>query len=187
MTGTWYDSMACTDSRDWLNAGIFYFAALASVRAARHAGLARVDRERVFWCASGAMLAFLSVNEVLDLQAALTDLGRVYAKAFGWYGHYRRLQHLFFAAFGLAIVSTALAVIYLARRTSAPVRIALLGHSLIALFIVERAAAITHMDDIVGMAAVDQGGALLELTGPLIVSAAAMFYAQMRRGSQPLP
>ncbi len=76
-------------------------AALLAVKAADHSSLSKRARDRAFWQITAALLCFLGINELLDLQALITDMGRAHAKAYGWYGEHRQVQYIFVTALGV--------------------------------------------------------------------------------------
>jgi hypothetical protein len=71
------------DAADWTTVAAYMLAAALSVRADVHAGTAREPRERLFWRATAALLSFLGLNDLLDLQMLLTTIGREHAIANG--------------------------------------------------------------------------------------------------------
>jgi hypothetical protein len=135
--------------------------------------------EGMFWWATAALLAFLALNEILDLQTHLTSIGRTLAKAHGWYGEHRGVQYLFVLALGLGAMLVGIATMWLTRRMHSAVRTALAGLIFIGLFVLLRAASFHHLDDFLGSdAAVFSWGSIQELAGIIIVAAAAAYYAR---------
>ena len=182
MISDWQSSIGHADMADWVTVAAYLLAALLSARAARHAGLRRQARESMFWRIAAALLVFLGINELLDLQTLLTSIGRAHAKANGWYGEHRGVQYVFVMALGVAAVFAGIAMLWLTRRTHAAVRLALAGLVFIGLFVLLRAARFHHLDEILGRGAPEfNWGSLQEMAGILIVASAATLYTRKRR------
>lgn len=175
----WTAAVAAADMADWLTVAAYLFAAGLCARAAQHVGIARPDRERLFWQALTVVMILLGVNELLDLQALLTVLGRDYAKAHGWYGHHRRVQYVFVLALAAAAIVTGLVAVWLTRRLAWSVRIALVGLIFIGTFVLLRAASFHHLDDLMsGGPPAFNFGSWQEVFGIAIVAAAAGSYGR---------
>lgn len=173
----WRGAVAGADAADWLTVAAYLGTALLAGRAAGRAWLNRRGRERAFWQITAALLCFLGVNELLDLQALLTDLGRAHAKAHGWYGEHRRVQYIFITALAGVAVAAGLAMLWLTRRSHAAVRLALAGLVFIGLFVLFRAASFHHLDELLGRGPpVFTWGTVQEIAGIAIVALAAMLY-----------
>ena len=178
-------SIADADMADWVTVAAYLLAAMLSARAARHAGIGCQADDRLFWRATALVLVLLAVNELLDLQALLTALGRAHAKANGWYGEHRRAQYAFVVALGGAALIAGAGLLWLTRRMHVTVRLALVGLASIGLFILVRAASFHHLDEVLG-----RGwqrfklGSIQEMAGILIVAAAAALYARRRSGTR---
>ena len=176
-------SIADADMADWVTVAAYILAASLCARAARRAVAGRETRDSMFWRITALLLVLLGINELLDLQTLLTTVGRAHAKANGWYGEHRRVQYVFVIALGVAAVFAGIAMLWLTRRTHAAVRLALAGLVFIGLFVLLRAASFHHLDEILGRGAPEfNWGSLQEMTGILIVAAAAAFYTRKRQG-----
>ncbi len=183
MISEWQSSIADADLADWVTVAAYLLAAFLSARAARHAWLRRQPGERLFWQFTTLLLVLLAINELLDLQTLLTSLARAHAKANGWYGEHRRVQHLFVIALALAALFAGIGMLWLTRRSHLAVRLAAIGLGFIGLFILLRAASFHHLDEILGSgAAVFNLGSLQEMAGILIVAGAGALYARTSRG-----
>lgn len=182
MISDWQSSIAHADMADWVTVAAYLLAASLSALAAGHARLRREARDGMFWRITAVLLILLGINELLDLQALLTSVGREYAKANGWYGEHRRVQYVFVMALGVAAAVAGIAMLWLTRRAHGAVRLALAGLVFIGLFVLLRAASFHHLDDILGGGAPTfNWGSLQELAGVLIVAAAAALYARKHR------
>ena len=179
--GDWRTSLAHADAADWVTVAAYLIAAFFSGRAAAHASLRRETLEIVFWRITAALLVFLGINELLDLQTLLTSLGRDHAKANGWYGERLRVQYVFVLLLGILAVAVGIAVLWLTWRAHAAVRLALVGLVFIGLFVLLRAASFHHLDKLLGGGAREfNWGSIQEMAGIIIVAAAAALYVRNR-------
>jgi hypothetical protein len=177
----WQSSIALADAADWVTVAAYLLASLLSARAGRLEVPESDAREVVFWRATAVLLVLLGINELLDLQMLLTSVGRAYAKANGWYGHHREVQYEFVVGLGIAAVVFGIAMLWLTRRMHATVRLALVGLVFIGLFVLLRAASFHHVDEILGRGLPEfNWGSIQEMSGILIVAAAAALYARKR-------
>lgn len=182
MTADWQASIANADMADWVTVAAYLVAALLAARAAFHAWLRREPRERAFWWCTSALLVFLGVNELLDLQTLLTSLARAHARAYGWYGEHRQVQYAFVLALGAVAALAGIAVLWFTRRMHVAIRLALAGLIFIGLFVLLRAASFHHLDDLLGRGLREFNyGSIQEMAGILIVAGAAWLYARRRR------
>jgi predicted outer membrane lipoprotein len=178
----WLATISEPDLADWITVMGYLLAAALAVRAASRAKLMRERQEAWFWGAAAVALCLLSVNELLDMQTLLTIVVRDHAKAHGWYGAHRNLQHAFVVGLLLASALGAIAMLWVARRAKAMVRLALVGFIFICAFIVLRAASFHHADEILGSGLRSFNlGSIQEAIGILIVAFAAIKYPHLRR------
>lgn len=100
----------------------------------------------LFWWLLAALLLALGVNKQLDLQSALTTIGRRVAREQGWYEGRAAIQKAFVA--GVAAVGVAAlgvgAVVF--RRAIGRRPLAALGALFVVVFVVVRAASFHHVD-----------------------------------------
>ena len=182
MTSDWQSSIRQADAADWVTVAAYLVAALLAARAAGQARLRQQGRDGAFWRITAMLLVLLGINELLDLQTLLTSAGRAHAKANGWYGEHRKVQHLFVVALGIAAVLAGSVMLWLTRRTHAALRLALAGLAFIGVFILLRAASIHHLDELLGGGPPSfRWGSVQEMTGILMVAAAAWLYTRESR------
>lgn len=175
----WQASIAHADMADWVTVAAYLLGAGLSARASRHARLQRLSHETWFWRLTAALLLFLAINELLDLQTLLTIIGRAHAKAHGWYPQHRRIQYIFVVALAFGAFVSGAMILWLTRQMHASIRLALGGLLFIGLFILLRAASFHHLDDILGRGATEFPlGSIQEMAGILIVAAAALMYSR---------
>jgi hypothetical protein len=94
----------------------------------------------------------LGINKQLDLQTALTELGRVLASMQGWYEQRRTVQFWFIVAVAAICFLMALVLLVLARARRAPMPtwLALVGVVIVLGFVTIRAASFHHFDQFIG-------------------------------------
>ena len=130
--------------------------------------------EHWFWKLLFIGLVFLGINKQLDLQSALTEIGRMLADRQGWYEVRGQVQIAFIA--GIAIMGLTLLVATLNLIWGAPRATywALLGSTGLLVFVIVRAASFHHIDEMLGR---DLSGLrinwLLEMGMLLLISASA--------------
>jgi hypothetical protein len=133
------------------------------------------DRLRTLWLGLASVLLLLGINKQLDLQTALTELGRMASKRFGWYAIRRPVQLAFIFAVALLGLATYRAVLLLARGHVRSMRAVLAGTLFLICFVTIRAASFHHIDRLLGR---DIGGFRLnwvvELGGIAFIIAGAV-------------
>jgi len=112
--------------------------------------LSEARRERSLWKLLAAGFLLLGINKQLDLQSALTEIGRMMAQDEGWYDERRRVQLAFVVVVAALAVALAVALFVLGRRAGRDLQIALVGSALVCCFVVIRAASFHHMDLLLG-------------------------------------
>lgn len=132
-------------------------------------------RERLFWALIAGLLLALAINKQADLQSLLTAFGRCLAKSQGWYDQRRMVQQVFFLVLGVSAIGGVGTLLWgLRRRLHANV-LPLLGLAFMAIFILSRAADAYHLDtQLVALLHARWIARILELSGPLIISVAAL-------------
>jgi len=108
-------------------------------------------RLRSLWLGFFLMLLFLGINKQLDLQTAVTEMGRMAAHSEGWYAIRRRFQVVFILLVFLASAWLFRSILLLAsgyRRRLSPV---LLGIAFLVCFVTTRAASFHHIDRLLGV------------------------------------
>jgi hypothetical protein len=129
----------------WFTVALYF---LAVISAWLTANSASVDRS--LWRAISIAFVALGINKQLDLQTALTELGRVLATSEGWYEHRRVVQFWFIVAVGAGCFLLALILLFTARLAPWPTWVALIGVVLVLAFVAIRAASFHHFDRFIG-------------------------------------
>lgn len=139
-------------------------------------------REWRLWQALTALLAALGLNKQLDLQSALTELGRLLARSGGWYQERRGVQIVFIAAVALAGAGAAALALWTVRRTAPAVRVAVAGACALVAFVVARAASFHHVDTVISRELLGlRLGSLVELAAIGVIFAATRWRASTLR------
>jgi hypothetical protein len=132
------------------------------------------ERLQTLWRGLALVLLLLGINKQLDLQTALTELGRMSAHAGGWYARRRPVQVAFIGAVALVGLATFRAVLLLAAGELRSLRAVLAGTVFIIVFVTIRAASFHHIDRLLGS---DIGGFrmnwVIEVGGLLFIIAGA--------------
>jgi NADH:ubiquinone oxidoreductase subunit K len=105
-----------------------------------------VPAERLAWRTLAVALAVLGVNKQLDLQTALTELGRMLATDEGWYESRHRVQRVFILAVGSVAATIGMGLLVVMRRAPLGTRISLVGFCALLAFVVVRASSFHHVD-----------------------------------------
>src|SRR5882672_2703243 len=109
-----------------------------------------ISSEKYTWRAVSILFLALGINKQLDLQTALTELGRVLAYNQGWYGERQTVQVWFIVGVAITCITTAIILLIWARKSPAPTWLALLGTAAVLAFVLIRAASFHHIDRLIG-------------------------------------
>lgn len=188
--GTWSPGIGDPTIYGWVTVVAYLGASFLSFRAAALARELSNSRDAAARGASlfrslGGLLFLLAVNKQLDLQTALTELGRISAHAHGWYDQRRKLQLAFIAAIGLGATVASVYVFRLARGLLRDVGLALFGMVVLLAFIAIRASSFHHVDLLLGFRLSSLSlNVVLELGGILLVASGAGRYVQRSRSRE---
>ncbi len=139
-------------------------------------------RSAALWTTFTLGLLFLGINKQLDLQTALTEVGRSLAHAHHWYAERRKLQIAFIGAIGLGGTLFFLFLLVAARRELRRMLIALVGIAELGCFVLIRAASFHHVDRFIGTSVFGvRMNWLLELGGIALVAVGARAYVRSGR------
>lgn len=147
--GDWSPGIGDPTIAGWMTVAIYALTAWMAYRVlARVHGLKPwlgVPERRLWW---GLLLGllFLGVNKQLDLQSALTELGRMWAHAQGWYEDRQRVQLAVIAGVGVLGLTLCLLLLRLSFQVPGPTVLALLGSVGLVVFVVTRAMSFHHVD-----------------------------------------
>jgi hypothetical protein len=137
--------------------------------------------EKWLWRYLVSGIVLLGINKQLDLQSALTEIGRIIAVDQGWYESRRNVQFWFILAVALIAVLSSVTLIFLARSAPKATLIVLAGCLFLLGFVVMRAASFHHLD---GMLRSDIGGVrmnwILEIGSLLVIIVGARLRVRRR-------
>lgn len=127
-----------------------------------------------FWLLLALALGALGINKQLDLQTALTEIGRLLARTGGWYEQRHEVQIYFIVAVGVSGALALAALTWLAWPLSASRALALGGVTFLACVLLIRASSFHHVDVFPSQAALGlRWNWILELSGIGLVGAGA--------------
>ncbi len=131
---------------------------------------------RRFWLVLALVLAALALNKQLDLQSALTAIGRCHAKANGWYENRRQVQIVFIAVLLLVSFAGTFALAHKFRGHLVALWPAILGIAFLSGFIAVRAVGFHHFDAFIGLRVAQlKMNWILELGGLITIALGAVF------------
>lgn len=173
--GAWRPGIGDPTPLGWLTVAAYFVAAAACWRTARRDG-------RGPWLVIALALVLLGINKQLDLQTALTELGRALARAQGWYEQRRTVQAGFIVALTLAGASLLAALLRSARPLEPGRLLALCGMTFIGVFVLVRASSFHHVDLFLGSTVAGlRWNWVLELGGIAAVLAGAILHRRPAR------
>ena len=156
----------------WLTVGLYFLTAYFcwNLAVQLKAVSGTIAKERMTWYIFALLFYLLGINKQLDLQTALTELGRLVAHAQGWYEYRRLVQLAFILIVATCCVAAMLVLSMLARRTHVGVSVALIGLTLLFSFVLVRAASFHHIDEFIGRKVFGlRWNWILEIGGILVV------------------
>jgi len=128
-----------------------------------------------FWVFCALALFLFGLNKQLDLHQLITQIGRDWARADGWYENRRAVQSVFVKCLAGAAVVVLLAIIWAVWGKPFRYYIALFGLMVLAFYVLIRAASFNHVDRFLGLGTDGFRLAwLVELGGIAIVTVAAL-------------
>lgn len=143
----WRPEIGDPEVTGWITVAIYLISfALALTVWRRHPEMTG----RGFWGVLAVALLFLAVNKQLDLQSALTQIGRCLSQSQGWYDNRRPVQ---FAVIGAILVMLGIGVVVTIRSLQHAMRpnaLAITGLILLAGFVMVRAVGFHFVDLLIG-------------------------------------
>lgn len=152
----------------WITVAAYALCALLAILVAWRAGQ---GRERQFWVMMTVLMAFLAVNKELDLQSALTAMGRCMAQLQGWYAERRIVQRQFILVLLVVTLIGLLWGLFLMRRHLVSHGVAILGLATVAGFVAIRAVGFHHFDSLINMRVMDlRLNFIFEVSGLILIA-----------------
>jgi len=163
----------------WITVVLYFLAAISCWRAARSAQL--LDKK--IWYAISISFVALGINKQLDLQSALTELGRMLAVEEGWYKQRETVQLYFIIAVSLVSGWVLISLLVWARQSPLPTWVALFGTTMVIGYVLIRAASFHHIDRFIGSKILGfRWNWLLEMGGISVVLLASWWRQHHRSG-----
>jgi hypothetical protein len=128
----------------WITAALYFCAAYSCRATSIHLKAGSIEPRA--WTAIAVLLVVLGVSELLQLQPALTNLGRSTAFDEGWYWHRHDIQAALTEIGAATTVVLSLGLLLCARRTSLECGIALACAAMIVGFIFVRTVSLHQID-----------------------------------------
>ena len=178
--GHWSPDIGDPTIIGWLTVGLYVIAAVLCHRAARRCKDAAPHkffwrRETVLWQFLAIALWFLCVNKQLDLQTAMTELGRILARRQGWYAERHIFQEALIAGLLLTAVFGVCLLLIITWRMSRSLKLAMIGFCIIGVFVLIRASTFHHVDVLLGSRVLAiKWNWILEIGGIVVVAFAAV-------------
>ncbi|HXJ23284.1 MAG TPA: hypothetical protein VMT03_23920 [Polyangia bacterium] len=107
------------------------------------------DEKRV-WRWLSVIMILLGVNKQLDVQTAFTEMGRVVARAQGWYDTRAHVQRRFIELVLAGAIGTVGVALFIVRRMPRATKLAIVGLATLAAFVFIRATSFHRVDLILG-------------------------------------
>ena len=185
--GHWRPGIGDPTFMGWFTVAAYLACVVLCARAARNEPRV-LDRSSgpMFWHVLAVILLFLGINKQLDLQSAITDLGRTLSKSQNWYAARRSVQGLFIATIAVSGVVGMLAFGWFFRRAAARYHLAIAGLFFLVAFVMIRAASFHNFDAFIrdrifGM----KWNWILELGGIALIAASAISCLRSPRSPRP--
>jgi hypothetical protein len=122
------------------------------------------------WRAISIAFFFLGINKQLDLQSAMTELGRMVAVTGGWYEQRETVQVYFVLGVAAACVAGTIILLLWTRKSPIQTWLALVGSTFVLGYVLTRAASFHHIDHFIGGRVLGfKWNWILEMTGIAIV------------------
>lgn len=154
----------------WVTVILYFLAVISCWITARNSSLA----DRKIWYAITVLFLGLGINKQLDLQSALTEMGRIVAIEEVWYARRETVQFYFIIVVAL-VCSWAIIAMVVASR-SATTWLALVGTTMVIGFVLIRAASFHHIDRFIGSTVLGfRWNWILEMGGISVVIAASLW------------
>lgn len=168
----WRPEIGDPEVTGWITVAIYLISfALALTVWRRHPEMTG----RGFWGVLAVALLFLAVNKQLDLQSALTQIGRCLSQSQGWYDNRRPVQ---FAVIGAILVMLGIGVVVTIRSLQHAMRpnaLAITGLILLAGFVMIRAVGFHFVDLLIGQRLFGiSANFVMENTGLILISLNAL-------------
>jgi len=144
--GNWSPGIGDPTVGGWLTVLLYAAAAAVIWWLLRRVDFTHHEPERWVWRILLLGLIALGINKQLDLQTALTELGRISAHRQGWYDNRMQIQQAFIAGAAMLGITFLAALLFLAWGSHTSTLFALVGGGILLVFVTMRAASFHHVD-----------------------------------------
>ncbi len=148
--GSWSPGIGDPTIGGWVTVGFYALAIYLCWRVIDALPEKRRRLEGMVWRVLFWLLVGMGINKQLDLQSALTELGRIVAFTQGWYGERQWVQRAFVISVVAFALVLSLALARLTRRLPLPTRTSVFGWIVLMAFVAIRAASFHHFDVFIG-------------------------------------
>jgi len=151
--GSWSPGIGDPTLGGWLTVVLYAWAAWLAFRvlkAERKQSMVLSVNETTIWRLMTVGMIALGINKQLDLQSALTEIGRILAHEQGWYGNRRQVQEAFIVAVFIMGMTALAAMTVLMWKAPAATLWACAGATGLLVFIVIRATSFNRVDEMLG-------------------------------------
>lgn len=163
----------------WVTVLLYFLAVVSCWLTARNSK----SLDKKIWYAISISFFALGVNKELDLQSALTELGRVIAFEEGWYRQRETVQVDFIIAVALFCGWAVITLLVWARHSPLSTWLALVGTTSVVSYVLVRAASFHHIDRFIGSTVLGfRWNWLLEMGGITAVLLASWWRRHQIRG-----
>jgi hypothetical protein len=148
--GNWSPGIGDPTVGGWLTVVLYAWTAWMAFRILqreRRQRIALSTNEKTIWRLMLVGMIALGINKQLDLQSALTEMGRILAHEQGWYANRRQIQEAFIVAVFIVALTALAAITVLVWKAPAATLWACAGASALLMFIAIRAASFHGMDE----------------------------------------
>lgn len=167
--GQWSPGIGDPTVLGWLIVVMYALGAWYAYKVATmHANLLRPGEGTLWWILVYGLVA-LGVNKQLDLQSALTEIGRILARQQGWYEKRREVQILFTYGVVTLVTCAIVVMVFLMRKVPRVTLFALVGSVCLLLFVIVRTATFQHLNVFADSIIYDVGMNSLEVGGLCII------------------
>ena len=177
---TWTPGIGDPTLAGWVTVLLYAAAAVNCWLVTRRLGRAPEART---WLLISILFILLGFNKQLDLQSALTEVGRILSLSEGWYGDRRRVQAIFIAIVAAVCVLFVGMLLLSVRRVPIPTWVAIIGTVVVIGYVFIRAASFHHIDRFIGRSVLGfRWNWVLEMGGITIVllASARRLYVMLR-------
>ncbi|MGZ3215376.1 hypothetical protein [Paracoccus sp. T5] len=175
----WAPEIGDPNVTGWVTVAVYLVTALLAAAVWRGTG---VGRGRAFWAVLTLILGFLALNKQLDLQTALTEVGRCLAWSQGWYENRRFVQAGFIGALLVLLVMGLFSAMQALRGNLRRNLLALLGLTVLLGFVMVRAVSIHDFDFLISDRSLGvPNNFLFENAGLVLIAVNALLLLLRRR------